>query len=127
MKQVSMTELIQSAYSRAKRKAEAGDLPISNIQDLCHVAHTFALLDLYGETKKLNYKKHYSNSIDRLYKLFDKGTLSVEQSYLSFAYCYLKVLEAEGVIKQKTFLAQIEFEKSNCSLSPSTKITSINA
>jgi hypothetical protein len=79
------------------------------------VAHTFALLDLYGETNKLNYRKHYSNPINRLYKLFDKGALSIDQSYLSFAYCYLKVLEAEGAIKKKTLLAQFEFEKSNCS------------
>lgn len=127
MKQVSMTEVIQSAFGRAKRKAEAGDLPISNIQDLCHVAHTFALLDLYGETRKLNYRKHYSNPIKRLYKLFDKGALSIDQSYLSFAFCYLKVLEAEGVIKKKTFLAQFEFEKLNCSQSPPTKIESISA
>jgi hypothetical protein len=66
MEQVSMTEVIQSAHGRAKRKAEAGELPISNIQDLCHVAHTFAFLDLYGEPNKLNYRKHYSNPINKL-------------------------------------------------------------
>lgn len=106
-----MTELIQSAYDRAKKDLRLGRLPISEIQDLCHVAHTYALMDLYQGSKQADPKRHYNNSIDKLYIMFDNGTLSEDDSYASFAFCYLKVFEIEGVVKKKSFLAQFEYEK----------------
>ena len=106
-----MTEVVQSAYDRAKNDLQLGRLPISDIQDLCHVAHTYALMDLYQGSKKADPKRHYSRPIDKLYKLFDNGTLSEEDAYASFAFCYLKVFEIEGAMKKKSFLAQFEYEK----------------
>ena len=111
MKEVAMTELIQSAYDRAKKDLELGRLPISEIQDLCHVAHTYALMDLYQGSKEANSNRHYNKPINKLYKLFDNGTLSEEDAYASFAFCYLKVFEIEGIMKKKSFLAQFEYEK----------------
>jgi len=135
MNEVPMTELVQSAYDRAKSDLQLGLLPISEIQDLCHVAHTYAFMDLwiygfmdlwiygfmdlwiygfmdlYQGSKKADPKRHYNRPIDKLYKLFDNGTLSKEDAYASFAFCYLKVFEIEGLIKKKSFLAQFEYEK----------------
>ena len=111
MKDVPMTEVIQSAYDRAKADLDLGSLPITNIQDLCHVAHSYAFIDLYQGSKKPDQKKHYNKPIDGLYKLFDKGTLSEKDTYASFAFCYLKVFEVEGVLKKESFLAQFEHEK----------------
>lgn len=110
-KDIKMTDVIQRAYDDAKKQLELGSLPISEEQDLCHMAHGFALRGLLGSTKSLDYEKHYSKPLDELYELFDNNTLSLENSYASFAFCYLKVLEIEGVIKHKSFLAQFEFEK----------------
>ena len=111
MKDVPMTEVVQSAYDRAKADMLLGNLPVSNTQDLCHVAYSYSFTDLYQGSKKPKYKKHYSKVIDKLYKLFDKGTLSEQDAYASFAFCYLKVFEMEGAIKKETFLAQFEHEK----------------
>ena len=105
MTDVPMTELVQSAYDRAKKDLGLGRLPIGEVQDLCHVAHTYALMDLYQGSKKADLKRHYNKPIDKLYKLFDNGAFSEEESYASFAFCYLKVFEIEGVIKKKSFLA----------------------
>jgi hypothetical protein len=103
MKDVPMTEVVQSAYDRAKEDLRLGRLPIKEIQDLCHVAHTYALMDLYQGSKNADPRRHYNKPIGELYKLFDKGTLSEEDAYASFAFCYLKVFEIEGVIKKKSF------------------------
>lgn len=111
MKDVLMTDIVQSAYDRAKADLDLGSLPITNIQDLCHVAHSYAFIDLYQSSKKPNQKKHYNKPIDELYKLFDKGTLLEKDTYASFAFCYLKVFEVEGFIKKESFLAQFEHEK----------------
>jgi len=111
MKDVPMTEVVQSAYDRAKEDLRLGRLPVKEIQDLCHVAHTYALIDLYQGSKNADPKRHYNKPIGELYKLFDKGTLSEEDAYASFAFCYLKVFEIEGVMKKKSFLAQFEYEK----------------
>ncbi len=111
MKDVLMTEVVQSAYDRAKSDLDLGSLPITNIQDLCHVAYSYALIDLYQGSKKPDQKKHYNKPIDKLYKLFDNGTLSEKDTYASFAFCYLKVFEVEGVLKKRSFLAQFEHEK----------------
>ena len=111
MNEVPMTELVQSAYDRAKNDLELGRLPISEIQDLCHVAHRYAFIDLYRGSKKADPKRHYDRPIDKLYKLFDNGTLSDEDAYASFAFCYLKVFEIEGFLKKRSFLAQFEYEK----------------
>ncbi|MCI5149586.1 MAG: hypothetical protein D3916_09405 [Candidatus Electrothrix sp. MAN1_4] len=111
MNEVSMTELVQSAYDRAKNDLRAERLPISEIQYLCHVAHTYAFMDLYQGTKKPDPKCHYDRPIDELYKLFDNGTLSDKDTYASFAFCYLKVFAIEGFIKNRSFLAQFEYEK----------------
>ncbi len=111
MNDVPMTEVVQSAYDSAKADMILGNLPVSDIQDLCHVAYSYAFIDLYQGSKKPKYKKHYSKPIDKLYKLFDKGTLSETNTYASFAFCYLKVFEMEGAIKKETFLAQFEHEK----------------
>lgn len=111
MKDVPMTEVVQSAYDRAKTDLVLGSLPIARIQDLCHVAHSYAFIDLYQGSKKPNQKKHYSEPVDKLYKLFDKGTLSEKDTYASFAFCYLKVFEVEGFLKKESFLAQFEHEK----------------
>ena len=86
MKDVPITEVVQSAYHRAKADLEMGSLPITNIQDLCHVAHSYAFIDLYQGSKKPDQKKHYNKPIDELYKLFDKGTLSEKDTYASFAF-----------------------------------------
>ena len=99
MKDVPMTDVVQSAYDRANSDLDLGNLPISDIRDLCHVAHSYALIDLYQGSKKLDLKRHYNKPIDKLYKLFDKGTLSEKDTYASFAYCYLKVFEIEGILK----------------------------
>ena len=111
MQDVPMTEVVQSAYDRAEKDLRLGRLPISNIQDLCHVAHTYALMDLYQGSKKTNPKLHYDKPIEKLYKHYDNGTLSENDTYASFAFCYLNILEIEGVIKKKTFVAQFENEK----------------
>ena len=111
MKDVPMTEVVQSAYDRAKADLVLGSLPITSIQDLGHVAQSYAFIDLYQGSKKPNQKKHYNKPIDKLYKLFDKGTLSEKDTYASFAFCYLKVFEVEGVLKEESFLAQFEHEK----------------
>jgi len=111
MKDVPMTEVVQSAYDRAKEDLRLGRLPVKEIQDLCHVAHMYALIDLYQGSKNADPKRHYNKPIGELYKLFDKGTLSEEDAYASFAFCYLKVFEIEGVMKKKSFLAQFEYEK----------------
>jgi hypothetical protein len=47
MKDVPMTEVVQSAYDRAKADLVLGSLPITSIQDLCHVAHSYTFIDLY--------------------------------------------------------------------------------
>jgi hypothetical protein len=111
VKDVPMTEVVQFAYNRAKSDFENGVLPIQNLQDLCHVACKYALEDLYQGSKKVNEKIHYKRPVEKLYKLFNRGILLEEDCYASFAYCYLKVFEIEGVIKRKTFLAQFEHEK----------------
>ncbi len=111
MKDIPMTEVVQSAYDRAKEDLDLGRLPITNIEDLCHAAHSYAFLDLYQGFKKPDKKRHYKKPIDKLYKLFDNGTLSEKETYASFAFCYLKVFEIEGILKKKTFLAQFEHEK----------------
>ena len=58
-----------------------------------------------------NKNRHYDQPIDELYSLFDNGILLEKNSYASFAFCYLKVFEAEKVINKKASLAQFEFEK----------------
>ncbi len=111
MKDVPITEVVQSAYDRAKEDLRLGHLPIENIQDLCHVAHTYAIIDLYQGSKKPNKKRHYDKPITELYLQLDKGALLEKDTYASFAFCYLKVFEIERVMKNKSFLAQFEFEK----------------
>ena len=111
MKELPVTEIVQSAYNRAKADMVLGILPVASTQDLCHVAYLYSFTDIYQGSKKPKYKKHYSRVIDKLYRLFDKGILSEEDTYASFAFCYLKVFEIEGVIKKSTFLAQFEHEK----------------
>ncbi len=111
MKHKLMTDVVQSAYERAKSDLISKILPIKDIEDLCHVAHVYALKDLYNESKTIDRKCHYDNIIDELYKLFEAGELSEGDSYATFAFCYLKVLEVEDVIKKKSFLAQFEHEK----------------
>ena len=111
MKDVPMTEVVQFAYDKAKADLNLGNLPIGDIQDLCHVAHTYALFDLYQGSKKPDLKRHYDQPINELYNLFDSGTLLEKDTYANFAFCYLKVLEIEGAIKKNSFLAQFEHEK----------------
>jgi len=111
MNDVPITVVIQSAYDRAKEDLRLGHLPIENVQDLCHVTHTYAFIDLYQGPKKPNKKRHYDKPINELYLLFDKGTLLEKDTYASFAFCYLKVFEVEKVMKKKSFLAQFEYEK----------------
>jgi hypothetical protein len=111
MKDVPMTEVVQSAYDRAKQDLALGKLPLDNVEDLCHVAFKYAFTDLYEGRKEPHQKTHYHRPIDKLYKLFDKGLLTEKDSYASFAFCYLKIFEIEGVIKKKSFIAQFEHEK----------------
>ena len=111
MKDIPMTEVIQSAYDRAREDLRLGKIPIEDIQDLCHVAHSYAMIDLYNGKKVANKNCHYDKPIDELYSLFDNGTLIEKNSYASFAFCYLKVFEAEKVLKKESFLAQFEYEK----------------
>ena len=89
MDDISMTEVIQNSYDRAKEKLIQGKLlPINNIEDLCHVAHTYAIMDLYHDIKRLDTYPHYNKAINELYKLFDEGIISEKDSYASFAFCY---------------------------------------
>ncbi len=112
MSDIPMTDIIQSAYVRARKDCLSGKLPISKIEDLCHVAHVYALIDLYHGNKEPNRELHYSKPIDQLYELFDKGRLNVSDTYATFAFCYLKVLEIERIISKKSVKAQFEYEKS---------------
>ncbi len=111
MSDIPSTNIIQAAYVRAKKDCLSGKLPISKIEDLCHVAYVYAFTDLYRGTKEPNYKRHYSKPIDQLYELFDKGKLNVSDTYASFAFCYLKVYEIEGIIPKKSCKAQFDHEK----------------
>jgi len=111
MKEVPMTEVVQAAYDKAKEALRLRRLPIDNIQDICHVAHIYAMNDLYQGKKTSDKKRHYENPIDKLYALFDKGTITDNETYAAFAFCYLKVFEVEGIMKKKSFLAQFEFER----------------
>ena len=97
---------------RAKQAFLSNKLPISEIEDLCHVAHVYAITDLYHGTKEPDHQRHYTKPIDQLYELFDKGKLNVSDVYASFAFCYLKVYEVEGIIPEKSCKAQFEHEKS---------------
>ena len=49
--------------------------------------------------------------MDQLYELFDEAKLNVSDTYASFAFCYLKVYEIEGIIPKKSVEAQFEHEK----------------
>jgi hypothetical protein len=111
MSDIPFTEIIQSAYVRAKKDYLSGKLPISKIEDLCHVAYVYAFDDLYHGTKEPDYERHYNRAIDELYELFDKGELNVIEAYASFVFCYLKVYEIEGIIPEKSSKAQFEYEK----------------
>jgi hypothetical protein len=111
MSDIPFTDIIQSAYGRAKKDLLAGELKISEIEDLCHAAHIYALNDLYHGTKGPEYALHYGKPIDQLYELFDTGELNVSDTYASFAFCYLKVYEIEGIIAEKSIKAQFEHEK----------------
>ncbi len=112
MADIPFTDVIQSAYERAKKDFLSGKLlPIRNVEDLCHMAHSYAIIDLYGGAKKADRNLHYSKPIDDLYKLFDEGTISISDTYASFTFCYLKVYEVEGIFKKSTLVAQFEHEK----------------
>ncbi|MFH1304665.1 MAG: hypothetical protein ABIK07_26730 [Planctomycetota bacterium] len=111
MSDIPFTEIIQHAYARAKKAFLAGQLPISEMEDLCHVAYVYAFYDLNTKTKEPDYERHYAKSIDELYKLFDRGELDVCDTYAAFAFCYLKVYEIEGVIPEKSCKAQFEYER----------------
>ena len=111
MSDIPFTNIIQSAYFRAKTDCLSGKLPISKIEDLCHVAHVYAFNDIYHGTKEPDHELHYSKPIDQLYELFDNGELNVSDTYATFAFCYLKVYEFEGIIPNKSCQAQFESEK----------------
>ncbi len=101
MKDVPMTEVVQYAYDRAKEDLRLGRLPIKEIQDLRHVAHKYALLDLYQGSKNFDPIRHYIKPIDELYKLFDKGTLSEEDAYASFAFLNIHEITSSGLFRSK--------------------------
>ena len=111
MSDIPFTNIIQAAYMRAKQDFLSNKLPISEIEDLCHVAHIYAFTDLYHGTREPDHKRHYTKPIDQLYELFDKGKLNVSDAYASFAFCYLKVYEIEGIVPEKSCKAQFEHEK----------------
>ena len=111
MSEIPFTDIIQSAYDRAKNDCLSGKLPISKIEDLCHVAHTYAFNDLYHGAKEPDYEVHYNKPIGELYELFDKNELKVSDTYASFAFCYLKVYEIEGIIPETSGKAQFEHER----------------
>jgi hypothetical protein len=111
MSDIPFTEVIQSAYSRAKKECLAGRLPVSKLEDLCHTAYLYALIDIYRGKKKPDYQLHYNKPIDQLYELFDGGKLNVSDTYATFAFCYLKIYEIEGLIPRKSLEAQFEHEK----------------
>lgn len=111
MSDIPFTDIIQDAYDRAKKDLALGKLPVSKIEDLCHVAYFYAFLDLYRGARQPDYDLHYSKPIDRLYEMFDNGKLKVSDMYATFAFCYIKVYEIEGLVSEKTFKAQFEHEK----------------
>jgi hypothetical protein len=111
MPDIPFTEVIQAAYSRAKEACLAGKLPVSKLEDLCHTAYIYAFVDIYGRTKEPDYELHYNKIIDQLYELFDEGKLNVSDTYATFAFCYLKIYEIEGLIPKKSLKAQFEHEK----------------
>ena len=111
MSDIPFTDIIQAAYMRAKQGYSSNILPISEIEDLCHIAHVYAFNDLYHGTKEPDHQRHYTKPIDQLYELFDKGKLNVSDVYASFAFCYLKVYEVDGIIPEKSCKAQFEHEK----------------
>jgi len=115
MKDIPMTEVIQSAYDKAQKDLNSGKLPISDIEDLCHVAFIYAINDLYQGSKKPNIKCHYDKPIKELYKLFDKAIISENDTYASFAFCYLKVFQVDKFMKKSSFIAQFEYEKAKYS------------
>ena len=65
----------------------------------------------YHGTREPDHELHYSKPIDQLYELFDNGELNVSDTYATFAFCYLKVYEIEGIIPKKSCQAQFESEK----------------
>ena len=106
MKDVPLTDVIQNAYDHAIEVVRTEKSVINTTQDVCHLAYSFALFDLYQGHKK----HHYDIPIKKLYKLFDSGAIDENNTYSAFAYCYLRVFVREKVIKEKTFQAQFEFE-----------------
>ena len=111
MSDIIFTDIIQAAYDQARKDLALGKLPISKIEDLCHVAYVYAFNDLYHGTKEPDYEVHYNKPIDELYELFDNHELKVSDTYASFAFCYLKVYEIEGIIPEKSCKAQFEHER----------------
>ena len=61
--------------------------------------------------KKPDLELHFSKPIDQLYELFDYGKLNVSDTYATFAFCYLKVYEIEGIVPEKSCKVQFESEK----------------
>ena len=110
MEDAPLTDVIQAAYDNAIDAIYSGNLSINNTQDVFHLAHTYALFDLYKGNKKPNKKHHYDKPIEKLYKLFDSGTINENNTYAAFAYCYLKVFVREKAIKKKSFQAQFNYE-----------------
>ncbi len=111
MTDIQLTDLIQCAYNKAIDDIEKGKLPIRNIQDACHLAYSYALFDIYGDTKKASIELHYNKPIDELYELFDNNELSIENTYGSFSFCYLKVYLAENALTNRQFNVQFEHER----------------
>ncbi len=111
MSDIPFTEKIQQAYARANEFISKGNMPISEKEDLCHIAYVYAYRDIYPGTKLPDYDLHYTKPIDELYQLFDRGELKVSDTYAAFAFCYLKVYEIEGIIPEKSCKAQFEYER----------------
>ena len=86
MSDIAFTDIIQAAYDRAKEDFALGKLPVSKIEDLCHVAYVYAFTDLYHGAKEPKYDLHYNKPIDQLYEMFDNGKLKISDTYATFAF-----------------------------------------